>query len=83
MDGLGILRAGGHGGKRGSIAASGRFRLSIGMVWVLQVGLHMVCGLFLMNQGLPLTSGNGWSQWNQPLAITCNQMSGSFVSCIR
>ena len=55
MDGLGILRAG--DGKGGSIAA--RFSLSIGMVWVLQVGLHMVCGLFLMNRGPPLTSGNG------------------------
>jgi len=51
---MGILRAG--GGKGGSIAVG--FSLSIGMVWVLQVGLHMVCGLFLMNRGPPLTSGN-------------------------
>ena len=49
MDDLGILWAG--GGKGGSIAV--RFSLSIGMVWVLQVGLHMA------NRGPPLTSGNG------------------------
>ena len=48
MDGLGILRAG--GGKGGSIAE--RFSLSIGMVWVLQVGLHMSYRLFLMNLGV-------------------------------
>ncbi len=52
--GLGILRAG--GGQGGSIAV--KFGMSIGMVWVLQVGLHMVCDLFLMNWGQPLTSGS-------------------------